>query len=117
MASVPKWYPIVIMAAGKCLLQLPEGLERSSILLVLSYAGVQPDKYQVEKSQDVLELTTPEGDKLSGRNTICRYLASLGDKAEQLLGGSPEESAEVRGENEKQSVRCLMHKAYSDGWN
>lgn len=82
--------------AGKCVLRVPEGPEGSSIRLVLAYAGVSPDKCEVEESQGGLELTTPEGDKLSGRNTICRYLASLGDKAEQLLGGSPEESAEVR---------------------
>ncbi|KAK9808921.1 hypothetical protein WJX72_006429 [[Myrmecia] bisecta] len=75
----------------KAQLRLPAGDAARAPQLVAAYAGVS-DLLDVSTSES-LQLTTTDGQQLSGHNTICRYIASLSPRRTQLLGDTPETQA------------------------
>lgn len=83
------------MAADGCTLSLGEGPASVGIRLVLEYCNLPPEKCEVTVSQGKEELVGRDGASITGRNTICRYLASLSENSAKLLGKTPQEKAEV----------------------
>ena len=78
-------------------LKSPSEEEARGVRLVASASGVL-DRLAVSYDADDshMALKNEEGELVSGHiNTICRYLASVGDRSEQLLGSTPETQAQV----------------------
>ena len=80
-------------AASPGVLHVPEGLEKQSLSLVLSYAGIANEMQQQPAQQ--LQLTRAQGQPLTGFNTICEVLVRGSQASKQLLGSTPEELAQV----------------------
>lgn len=68
--------------------------QRRNIELVALYAGASP---QIKVSPgSTLALRNPDGRvQLEGLNTICRFIANLGDNKAQLLGEDDAAKTEV----------------------
>ena len=87
--------------AGKALKQMhlssPSEEQARGVRLVASASGVL-DRLAVScDAHDLhMALKNEEGNLVSGHiNTICRYVASVGDRSEQLLGSTAETQAQV----------------------
>lgn len=76
-------------------LHSPSPEQARGVLLVASISGVL-ERLDVSGAAESLSLVTDEGKTVAGINTICRYVASIGARREQLLGASPEVQAQVQ---------------------
>ena len=68
--------------------------QHKNLRLVAAYVGVQ-DRIRLEGGKE-LSLQNSEGNlHLKGLNTICRYLAELSDRRQQMLGHDDATAAQV----------------------
>ena len=84
-------------AAKQMHLASPSEEEARGVRLVASASGVLDRLAVSYDAHDLhMALKNEKGELVSGHiNTICRYLASVGERSEQLLGSSPETQAQV----------------------
>ena len=67
--------------------------ERQGILFVAAYCGLQ-QKVSVEEGPE-LQLVTADGQTYTSYASVCRYLASVSSKSQQLLGSTALDRAKV----------------------
>ncbi len=86
--------------------------EQHHILRLVSTYAEALQIVQIESSNE-LSLRNSEGNlHLTGLNTICRYIAELGSKREQLLGLDIASKAQVRIHRSRRGVFGVLLKYY-----
>lgn len=99
-AAADPFFPSGVLtgnASKQMHLASPSEEEARGVRLVASASGVL-DRLAVsfDAHDSHMALKNEEGELVSGHiNTICRYLATVGDRGEQLLGSTPETQAQV----------------------
>lgn len=75
----------------------PDAAVESLLRLVAEAGGVQHLNVTIDATSSDVRFTAADGTPAFGAATACRWLASLGSAAAQLLGETPEQAAKVRG--------------------
>ena len=75
----------------------PDAAAESLLRLVAEAGGVQHLNVTIDATSSDVRFTAADGTPAFGAATACRWLASLGGAATQLLGETPEQAAKVRG--------------------
>lgn len=79
---------------GEIAVQVASREEEQGIQLVASYARIEGISFR--QGPTLLLQAGPSGqDQLTGLNTICRYIASLSARRDELLGGSETSRAQA----------------------
>lgn len=74
----------------------PDAAAESLLRLVAEAGGVQHLNVTIDATSADVRFTAADGTPAFGAATACRWLASLGSAATQLLGETPEQAAKVR---------------------
>ena len=74
----------------------PDAATESLLRLVAEAGGVQHLNVTIDATSADVRFTAADGTPAFGAATACRWLASLGSAATQLLGETPEQAAKVR---------------------
>ena len=67
--------------------------ERQGILFVAAYCGLQ-QKVNVQEGPE-LQFVTPDGHTYTSYTSVCRHLANISSKSQQLLGSTALDRAKV----------------------
>lgn len=74
----------------------PDAAAESLLRLVAEAGGLQHLNVTIDATSSDVRFTAADGTPAFGAATACRWLASLGSAAAQLLGETPEQAAKVR---------------------
>ena len=75
----------------------PNAAAEALLRLVADASGLQHLNVTLDATSGDVRFTAADGTPAFGAATACRWLASLGGSAAQLLGDTPEQAAKVRG--------------------
>ena len=105
------------MAGARVEVRVPEGGDGRLFRLAAHCAGVGPS-LALSPGAPALAATAPDGARVTEPNTICRLIAGLSRRGQQLLGETAEQQALVLAETAFSSVAslCCEPDARSFNW-